>query len=353
MQTITNYQFAVSFFSCYRLFLQVWFIFFSHIVYLLVSSAMNHWEMETAIHLGVALKEAGFNVSQICCSRISCFDFAAKKHDITVLLKVASEIDAYPVSDLRELKVLASRIPAAASIVSQMSHGKPLEDDTVYTRNSVYVVNEKTIKGIVKQTMNPLVCASPGGYTVHVDGALIERRRKEMELSIGQLASLVGVSRRTLYGYERGMAKASVASAYKLAETLGVPVVKPVNLLAKTRRPPQCLLPKSKHDLMTKLLLRQVFKKFSSCDISPIHKAPFDFIMSVPHENYLILGGVASSDEPDLNNRIEEILSICRVVYAYPVLITENKKNTNLDLSCCTVEDLRVLRSPEELIASA
>jgi hypothetical protein len=75
--------------------------------------------------------------------------------------------------------------------------------------------------------------------------------------------------------------------------------------------------------------------------------------MSVPHENYLILGGVASSDEPDLNNRIEEILSICRVVYAYPVLITENKKNTNLDLSCCTVEDLRVLRSPEELIASA
>jgi predicted transcriptional regulator len=174
-----------------------------------------------------------------------------------------------------------------------------------------------------------------------------------MELSIGQLASLVGVSRRTLYGYERGMAKASVASAYKLAETLGVPVVKPVNLLAKTRRPPQCLLPKSKHDLMTKLLLRQVFKKFSSCDISPIHKAPFDFIMSVPNQNYLILGGVASSDEPDLNDRIEEILSICRVVYAYPVLITENKKNTNLDLSCFTVEDLRVLRSPEELIASA
>lgn len=313
---------------------------------------MNHWEMETAIQLGVALKEAGFEVSRFCCSRPSCFDFAAKKQDVTVLLKVASEIDTYPVNDLRELKVIAGRVPAAALIVSQMSHGKPLEDDTVYNRSSVYVVNEKTLKNVATQTGYPLVCASPGGYTVQVDGALVELRRKEMGLSIGQLASLVGVSRRTLYGYERGMAKASVSSAYKLAEALGVPVAKPVNILAKTRRTPQCLPSKSKHDLMTKILLRQVFKKFSSCDISPIHKAPFDFIMSVPNENYLIIGGVASLDEPDLNMRVEEILSICRVLYAYPVLITENK-NSKLDLSCFTLEDLRVLRSPEELIATA
>ncbi len=322
-------------------------------MYTLVSGAMNHWEMENAIHLGVALKEAGFEVSQMCCSRASCFDFVAKKREVTVLLKVASEIDAFAVRDLRELKVVASRIPAAALIVSQLSHGKPLEDDTVYSRNNVYVVNEKTIKGIAMQTGNPLIYATPGGYTVQVDGLLVERRRKEMGLSIGQLAAKIGVSRRTLYGYERGMAKASVSSAYKLAETLGVPVAKPINVLTKTRRPHQILLPKTEHDLMTKLLLKQVFKKFSTCDISPIHKAPFDFVMSVPNENYLIIGGVASSDEPDLNNRVEELLSICRVVYAYPVLITENKKNTNMDLSCFTIEDLRVLRSPEELIANA
>jgi len=314
---------------------------------------MNHWEMENTIHLAAWLKEAGFEVSQICCSRISCFDFVVKKRDITALVKVASEINTFSASDLRELKVIASRIPAAALIVSQSAHGKPLEDDTVYTRNNVYVVNEKTVKNLAMQAGNPLVYATPGGYTVQVDGALVERRRKALGLSIGQLASMVGVSRRTLYGYERGMAKASVSSAYKLAETLGVPVAKPINILAKTRRQPECLLPQSKHDLMTKLLLKQVFKKFSSCDISPIHKAPFDFVMSVPNENYLIIGGVASSDEPDLNSRIEEILSICRVVYAYPVLITENKKNTKIDLSCFTVEDLRVLRSPEELIASA
>jgi putative transcriptional regulator len=314
---------------------------------------MNHWEMETTIQLGVALKDAGFEVSQICCSRTSCFDFAAKKQDTTLLLKIASEIDTFSVSDLHELKVIASRIPAAALVVSQLSHGKPLADDTVYKRNNVYVVNEKTIKNVANQTGNPLIHASPGGYTVEVDCNLVESRRKELGLSVGQLASMIGVSRRTLYGYERGMARASVSSAYKLAETLGVPIARPINILEKTKKQPLYSLPKSKHDLMTKLLLRQVFKKFSSCDISPVHKAPFDFIMSVPKENYLIIGGVASADEPDLENRVDELLSICRVVYAYPVLITENKKKANIDLSCFTVEDLRVLRSPEQLIANA
>jgi putative transcriptional regulator len=314
---------------------------------------MNHWEMENAIQLGVALKEAGFEISQICCSRTSCFDFAAKKHDITILLKMASEIDTFSISDLCELKVIASRIPAAALIVSQLSHGKPLQDDTVYRRNNVFVVNEKTIKNVANQTGYPLINASPGGYTVEVDCALVERKRKELDLSIGQLATKIGVSRRTLYGYERGMAKASVSSAYKLAETLGVPVAKPINILQKTKKQPQYSLPKSKHDMMTKILLRQVFKKFSSCDISPVHKAPFDFIMSIPKDNYLIIGSVASENEPDLENRVNELLSICRVIYAYPVLITENKKNTNMDLSSFTIEDLRVLQSPEQLIANA
>lgn len=314
---------------------------------------MNHWDMENAIHLCATLKEAGFETSQTCCSRPSCFDFAAKKHDLTVLLKFASEVDTFSVNDSRELNVIASRIPAAALLISQQSHGKPLADDTVYSRNNIYVVNEKTLEGIAQQTANPLIYASPGGYTVQVDGALVEKRRKELGLSIGQLATMIGVSRRTLYGYEHGMAKASVTSAYKLAETLGVPVAKPINVLEKTRKQRQCLLIKSKHDLTDKIPLRQVFKKFNSCDITPVHKAPFDFIMNVPNENYVIIGAVEGANEVDLSSRVEEILSICRVVYAYPVLITMNHKSSNLDLSCFCLDELSVLRSPEELIASA
>jgi putative transcriptional regulator len=308
--------------------------------------------MENAVHLGVALKEAGFQVSQICCSRPSCFDFAARKDNKSVLVKVNSDADTFLAQSARELKVIASRLLAASLIISQQTHGKPIEDDTVYSRNAVFVVTEKTIKNIVLQTANPLIYAGPGGYTVEIDGALIEKRRKELGLSVGKLAAMIGVSRRTLYGYERGMTRASVAAAYKLAKTLGVPVAKPINILERTRKQSQCLLIKAAHTIAGKVLLQKIFRKFAFCDISPVYKAPFDFVMNVPNGKYVIVGSVAVNGERNLDNRLEELLSICRVVRAYPVLITEKRKYPRKDVSCVCMDELSVMRTPEDLIAS-
>ncbi len=312
---------------------------------------MNHWEMENAVALAVALKEAGFQVSQICCSRPSCFDFAARKDAKTVLVKVTSDVDTFPAQSARELKMIASRISAASLIISQQAHGKPLEDDTVYSRNAIFVITEKTIKNIALQTGNPLIYAGPGGYTVEVDGALIEKRRKELGLSVGKLAAMIGVSRRTLYGYERGMARASVTSAYKLAKTLGVPVAKPINVLERTRKQRQCLLIKAKHAVAGKVLLQKTFRKFAFCDISPVHKAPFDFVMNVPNDKYVIVGSVAVNGEKDVDNRVEELLSICRVICAYPVLITEKGKYPHKGVSCVCIDELSGMHKPEDLIA--
>jgi len=308
--------------------------------------------MENAVALGVTLKEAGFQVSQICCSRPSCFDFAARKDDKTVLVKVNSDVDTFPAKSARELKVIAGRFSAASLIISQQAHGKPLEDDTVYSRNAVFVVTEKTIKNIALQTANPLIYAGPGGYTVEIDNALVEKRRKELGLSVGKLAAMIGVSRRTLYGYERGMTRASVTSAYKLAKTLGVPVAKPINVLERTRKQSQCLLIKAKHAIAGKVLLQKIFRKFAFCDISPVHKAPFDFIMNVPNGKYVIMGSVAVNGERNLDNRVEELLSICRVVCAHPVLITEKPETSSKDLFCVCIDELSEMRTPEDLIAS-
>jgi putative transcriptional regulator len=314
---------------------------------------MNHWEMENAVHLGVALKEAGFQISQICCSRPSCFDFAARKDDTAILLKVNSDVDTFSPHCARELKVIAGRFSAASLIISQQTHGKPLEDDTVYSRNGVFVVTEKTIRNLALQTANPLVYAGPGGYSVEVDGELVEKRRKELGLSIGNLAAMIGVSRRTLYGYERGMAKASVKSAYKLAETLGVPVAKPINVLKRTLKQRQCLLIKARHAFTGKVILRKVFRKFAFCDFSPVYKAPFDFIMNVPNVRDVIVGGVAANGERNLDKRMDEIISVCHVIHAHPVLITEKPTFSSKNVCCICMDELSLMRTPEDLVATA
>jgi putative transcriptional regulator len=314
---------------------------------------MNHWEMENAVHLGVTLKEAGFQVSQMCCSRLSCFDFAARKDNKTVLVKVSSDVDTFPSQSARELKVIAGRFSAASLIVSQQTHGKPLEDDTVYSRNAIFVVTEKTIKNLALQTANPLIYAGPGGYSVEINGERVEKKRKEIGLSVGRLATMIGVSRRTLYGYERGMAKASVKSAYKLAETLGVPVAKPINVLKRTQKQRQCLLIRAKQAIAGKRLLQKVFRKFALCDISPVHRAPFDFILNVPNDKFLIVGSVAVNGEGNLEKRVQEIVSICHVVGARAVLITEKPSFSRKDVSCVCIDDLPLMRKPEDLVASA
>ena len=332
--------------------LRVLFIFFTA-VDISRDGRMNHWEMENAVHLGVAMKEADFQVSQICCSRPSCFDFAARKNDTAVLVKVNSDVDTFSAHSARELKVIADRVSAASLLISQQTHGKPLEDDTVYSRNGIFVVTEKTIRNIALKTANPLIYAGPGGYSVEVDGELVEKRRKELGLSIGKLAVMIGVSRRTLYGYERGMAKASVKSAYKLAETLGVPVAKPINILERKRKQRQCLLMKAHHAFIRKVLLQKVLRKFAFCDISPVYRAPFDFIMNFPKSKRAIVGSVAARDERNLDKRIEEIVSVCTVIHAHPVLITERTKVSSKDMSCICMDELSAMRTPEDLVATA
>jgi putative transcriptional regulator len=236
-------------------------------------------------------------------------------------------------------------------VVSDMTHDKPLEDDTVYSRYSVYVVTGKSLRNIAFQTGYPLVNAGPGGYFVEVDGELIEKRRGELGLSIGKLAGMVGVSRRTLYGYERCMAKASVSSAYNLARVLGVPVAKPIDVFQKVKKQRVCLFLRAKRAIACRVLLHRVFRKFSSCDISPVQKAPFDFVMNVPDEKYVIVGAVVAEGEKFLDARAEELLSVSRVVKAHPVLISEKRVSCRDDVLCVCADELAVMRSPLDLVA--
>lgn len=313
---------------------------------------MKPWETETAITLGVALKEAGFDVSQICCSRPSCFDFAAKKDKNVILVKFHSDVDTFSPSESRELRMISGCVSAASLVISQKTHEKPLEDDTVYSRYAVFAITAKTFENIAFRGAHPLIHAGPGGYSVEIESDLIKKRRHELGLSIGKLAEMVGVSRRTLYGYERGMTRASVRSAYNLAKTLGIPVAQPINIFEKMKKQHQCLFVKAKHAIAGNVLLQKIFRKFPLRDVTPVKRAPFDFIIHLPKEKDVIIGGVAMDSEQELDRRVDEILSLSRVVHAHPVLITEGQKLSNKDIFCIRKDELSEIKTPRDFVAS-
>jgi putative transcriptional regulator len=299
------------------------------------------------------LKEAGFTVSQECCSRPSCFDFAARKNHNLVLIRVQSDVGSVSPTDSLELKAISKSISAASLLISDEAREKPLEDDTVYLRHSLFAVTPRTLENIVLHKALPLIQASPGGCYVEIDEEAVKRRRQELGLSTGDMAKMVGISRRTLYGYERGMTRASVTVAYKLIYTLGIPVAKPINIFEKSRnQPKRCFLTKARLAMARNSLLSKILTKLARYPVTTVKKAPFDFVMELPGKKMRIIGGVANDKEQGLDRRVDEILSVSRIVQAHPILVTEGKEPPNKDILCIHSDDVSKIRNLGDLVAS-
>jgi hypothetical protein len=71
----------------------------------------------------------------------------------------------------------------------------------------------------------------------------------------------------------------------------------------------------------------------------------------VPEERLAVLGAVAARWEKFLDERVDEILSICKVIGAYPVLVTEKNEPSAKDILCIHLDELSKMRSAEELVA--
>jgi putative transcriptional regulator len=311
---------------------------------------MTYREMGKVEAAESVLKEGGFTVSQRCCSRPSCFDIAARKRESLIFIKVQPDIGCVPPYDSLELRIISEHISAASLFISEKTREKPLEDDTVYSRYNVLAITPKTFENIVLRGIHPLIQAGPGGYYVEIDGEAIKKRRQELGLSVGEVAEKLGISRRTLYGYEKGMAKASVTVAYNLLCTLGVPVAKPVNIFEAPRSQRKTIIARARRIITKNRLLQRFFKKLAGYNIVAVKKAPFDFVITVPEENMKIIGGVANSEEKTLSRRVEEILSLSKVVQAHPVLVTDGQKPLpNKDISCVKSDEISKIKCPEDL----
>jgi putative transcriptional regulator len=216
----------------------------------------------------------------------------------------------------------------------------------------VFAITPKTFENIIIHKTNPLIQAGPGGYYVKIDCATIKHRRQNMGLSVGDMAELIGISRRTLYGYERGMAKASVVAAYNLIWALGAPVAKPVNVFEKSKSQRKCIFSRAKHVIERHRLLMRILRKFTRCHVTTVKRAPFDFVINVPEEKMRIIGGVAGNRERELDRRVDEIVSVSRVVEAHPILVTEKQEQTNMDIPCISSERFSKIKDPEDLVST-
>lgn len=311
---------------------------------------MNRAEIVNAAEF--MLKTAGFKISKQCNSRPSCFCMVARKDSDLAFIKVPFDIGKITLRDALELQTISSHLSGTPMFIGDKTREKPLEDDTVYTRYNIYAVTLKTLEDVVSHGMLPLVEAGPGGYYVRLDGEAIRKRRIKLGFSVGKLAERLRISRRTLYGYERGMAKASVSVAYNLEWILGIPLVKPIDIF-KPVPPDPGFFATAKRLIIRNLFLQMVLKRLILCNfkVAATKRAPFDFIAQAPDGDVSILGGVTYQGETNIDQRAEEILSISNVVNAQPLFITDGKLVPYSSIPLINSEDFEKIQFPEELFS--
>ncbi len=228
------------------------------------------------------LRQAGFTTSDRCYLRPRSFDLAARKGDLFLLLKILTNIDGLNENTAAEVRRLAHHLFASPLLVGEKTRDQYLETDAVYFRYGIPTLSLPTLADCVMEGALPLVYAAHGGFYVRIDGFKLRQIRLERGISLGALASELGVSRRTISKYETESMDTSVDVALRLEEIFGEELIQPVDPFRSCRG-------KEEAGQVTDNILRLLLE--IGFEVVPTAQAPFNAITR--DEKLVVLTGVS------------------------------------------------------------
>ncbi len=264
------------------------------------------------------LHTAGFVTSKRCDVRSRCFDIAARKGRVLLFMKMLSNIDGLSEETALELKRLADFFYGSPLLIGEKARNRALEEGAVYLRYGIPAVNVATLFDFFVNELPPLVYAAPGGLYVKLDEGALNEARVYKNLSLGAIASELGVSRRSIRKYEEGM-DAKVEIALKLEAILDTPLAVPISLLThhimhEELATSDSLPPLEQQAMST--LVELGFKVF------PVSQVPFDMLSQIQEDT--LLTGISKSASTIIK-RAELMSSISRVISTRSLYITSDE----------------------------
>ena len=300
------------------------------------------------------LKEAGFIVSRRCEAR--SFDLAARRSELTVLAKIMRNIDGMSEEVAKSINRAAFCLLASPLVVGERTGASLLEDDVVYHRYGIPALNTHTLYDYFVEGAQPYVYSATRGLYVTIDGDAMRRAREKKELSLGDIASELGVSRRSVSKYEEGMST-NIEIALKLEEILDTMLIKPLEVLHTPCEVPSRDILKGGVEEASSGLEKDILGMLEEIgfEILPMAHAPFSAV-SFPEslskarsESMKILTGISRYTER-LIKRARIVSSVSQVTGTKSVFVVNgNIKQVQIDNTVLfEKEELKRIRDPEE-----
>jgi|ECHvirMinimDraft_2_1075157.scaffolds.fasta_scaffold00055_12 Predicted transcriptional regulator len=144
-------------------------------------------------------------------------DIVAHKNEKLLLIKVAN--DRIGKQEVADLKNFSSVMGATPLLLTEEA-----EEEMAVIKDGLVGVSEEGLDRILENDKIP-VFRTKGGIFVKINHEVLREKREDLGYSIGDLAKSLGVSRKAVYEYERGLSAVSPQIAEKLVEILGEEVI--------------------------------------------------------------------------------------------------------------------------------
>ncbi len=289
------------------------------------------------------LRKAGFMVTDLVETKPRCFDIVARKNNMILLLKVLYNVDSLKPGMAKEMKIIAKLLKASPIVIGERFKMDYLERGVVYNRHGLPVVNTATFYDFIVENIYPLVYSAPGGYYVKIDSKKIKEMRERLGLSLGDLARILGVSRRTVKKYEEDI-DTSLETALKLEEVLGQDVIKGIDLLNFVKD--EEINVDYQFSGEEAEIIEQL--KCIGVEVYPIRRAPFDVVSKAEDEK--ILTGLRKVREIDKRAMI--LGRISKVMLTKAAYIVDRKIKTEVNSVVFVMkEELESVSSAKDFIS--
>ncbi|MCS7098636.1 MAG: helix-turn-helix domain-containing protein [Candidatus Methanomethyliaceae archaeon] len=285
------------------------------------------------------LNRAGFTVYTVLSDY--CVQVVAKKNDTRLLLRAVINVDNEKKEVAENLGSLAAVFSATPLIISNRYQIGSIEDGIIHERFNINVINLNTFKDSVLYGRYPIAYAKRGGMYFKINGQKLRKLRMERRLSLGELAAMLGVSRKTIYEYENSDMGATLRTALRMREIFDEDVTMEINIFDLKHdveiidKSPSGNIAKQLHNKLKKI----------GCKTIGLNSAPIDVHAKDLEVSFLTDEGL---DNEALNIKIEDAVNIGKILEIDPVLVTK-RGGGNFNITAISIDEVKKIESKREL----
>ena len=258
-----------------------------------------------------------------------------------IFIKVVEDLKHIDNREASELRGLSTVFDAHPLIVAEKEERVELDDIAAYEKHGLYAVNIGGLEAALENSI--YVVKRHGNFYMRIDSEKLREFRRVRGLSLGDLAKLVGVSRKTVYEYERSNMDVSLSTAIRLLEVIGDEIFKPIPVLDKQEKPAKQSTKRMSTDTVAE---RRIILQVENRGGKAVHSrhSPVDIGVRFAEKKAVVV--VEHKRDTDIGLRSEEAVKIAEAASAEKIALVRHA-NLRKDLEALGYD---VVRTPEELL---